>query len=65
MQLWPLGVLIYCAILFARVHTLISVRNGRLVDEAGGERIFHGLNLVSKGFPYITSFNEADMKLFQ
>ena len=35
----------------------IHVRNGRLVDERGGELIFHGLNLVSKTPPYHTHFN--------
>lgn len=43
----------------------IHVRNGRLVDDFGGELIFHGLNLVSKVPPYHTKFNETDMQLFQ
>lgn len=45
--------------------TAIHVRNGRLVDDTGGELIFHGLNLVSKTPPYHTKFNESDMKHFQ
>lgn len=43
----------------------IHVRNERLVDDFGGELIFHGLNLVSKVPPYHTKFNETDMQLFQ
>jgi hypothetical protein len=43
----------------------IHVRDGRLVDDRGGELIFHGLNVVSKVPPYITSFSEKDMQLFQ
>ena len=46
---------------FAAIH----VREGRLVDDQGGELIFHGLNLVEKNPPYITSFNESDMRTFQ
>ena len=46
------------------VESAIHVRNNRLVDDFGGELIFHGLNLVSKVFPYHTHFNETDMHLF-
>jgi hypothetical protein len=46
---------------FAAIH----VRDGRLVDDQGGELIFHGLNVVSKNPPYMTTFKEADMQKFQ
>ena len=52
-------------ILLQIIQSHIHVRNGRLVDDNGGELIFHGLNLVSKNPPYITHFNETDMQLFQ
>ena len=57
---------ILCTLLFLQLTlSVIQVRNGRLVDDMGGELIFHGLNLVSKTPPYHTQFNEKDMQLFQ
>ena len=47
------------------VQSAIHVRNGRLVDDRGGELIFHGLNLVAKSPPYHTKFNRTDMALFE
>lgn len=38
----------------AVVESAIHVRNHRLVDDYGGEVLFHGLNLVSKVVPYHT-----------
>ena len=55
------ALLLLLVVVLAKIH----VRNGRLVDDRGGELIFHGLNLVSKVPPYHTKFNETDMQLFQ
>ncbi len=58
-------ILILLLLVFVLTECVIHVRNQRLVDDYGGELIFHGLNLVSKVFPYHTAFNEKDMQLFQ
>ena len=60
-----LRILLFVVVYLHLASASIKVRNGRLVDDRGGELIFHGLNLVSKSPPYHTKFNETDMQLFQ
>lgn len=47
------ALLLLITITFSAIH----VRDGRIVDDQGGELIFHGLNVVSKVPPYMTTFN--------
>lgn len=44
-------------ILLNNVGAFISVQNNRLVDNYGRERIFHGVNVVYKGFPWHPDIN--------
>jgi endoglycosylceramidase len=60
-----LKVIVLIAALMLTLEAAIHVRKGRLVDDRGGELIFHGLNVVSKVPPYHTAFNENDMQHFQ
>ncbi len=57
--------LILLLTLFTLTTAAIHVRNGRIVDNFGGELIFHGLNVVSKVSPYHTTFNETHMEHLQ
>jgi len=54
----------YSCLLFLFLLTnsecIISSRNNRLVDENGLERIFHGVNVVYKGYPWYPDINTFD-----
>jgi endoglycosylceramidase len=53
--------LLLCLLTF--VNGFISVNNTRFIDKKGQERIFHGTNVVYKGFPYHPDIEGFDPKL--